>query len=238
MPRGSTAVGIVADLWRYPVKSFGGERLRRAFLGPFGVLGDRRYAVRGDDAPLTARRAGGMLRFSAAYANTEAAEHITVVAPNGDVFAVGDDALGHALADALDLDAPATIDRTPLAFVDAAPLHILGEPSIAALADSIGTDLDRRRFRANILVEPATGAPFEEDTWIGKRLTIGEAVIEVIVNTERCVLTTLDPDTAERDPRVLKALATSRENLFGVYARVLRPSWIATGDAILTTEDG
>ena len=239
MPRGSAApLGIVADLWRYPVKSFGGERLRRAFVGPFGVLGDRRYSLRGENAPLTARRAGDMLMFSAAYGNGEAAEDIRIRAPNGDVFAVGDAALGKILADALDLDAPATIDRTPLAFVDAAPLHILGEPSIAALGNSIGTDLDRRRFRANILVEPATGAPFEEDTWIARRFVIGEATIEVIVNTERCVLTTLDPDTAERDPRVLKALATTRDNVFGVYARVLRPGWIETGDAIHPTENG
>ncbi len=238
MPRANAAVGIVADLWRYPVKSFGGERLRRAFLGPFGVLGDRRYAVRGEDAPMTARRASGMLTFSAAYGNSEAAENITVVAPNGDVLAIGDDALVRALADALDLDAPATIDRTPLAFVDAAPLHLLGEPSIAALAESTGTDLDRRRFRANILVEPVGGTPFEEDTWIGRRLAIGEATIEVIVNTERCAVTTFDPDTVERDAHVLKALATTRDNLFGIYARVLSPGWIATGDAIRPTDDG
>jgi uncharacterized protein len=45
-------------------------------------------------------------------------------------------------------------------------------------------------------------------------------------------VTTFDPDTLERDPRVLKALATTRENLFGVYARVLKPGWIATGDRI------
>ncbi len=238
MPRGSDELGIVADLWRFPVKSFGGERLRRAFVGPFGVLGDRRYSVRGNDKPLTARQASGMLRFSAAYRNGEAAEELTVVTPGGRGFTVDDAELTEELTGALGLDAPAVLDRTPMAFVDAAPLHILGEPSLAALGDSVGIDLDRRRFRANILVEPAGGAPFAEDTWIGRRLTIGEATIEVIVNTERCVVTTLDPDTTERDPRILKTLATTRENLFGVYARVLRPGWIATGDPIRMTEPG
>lgn len=187
---------------------------------------------------MTARRASNLLRFAAAYGMSDAAEDITVVTPDGDVLAVGDDALGRALADALGLDAPAVVDRTSLAFVDAAPLHILGEPSIAALAQEVGTEVDRRRFRANILVEPTGGEPYTEDTWIGRRLTIGEATIEVIVNTERCAVTTFDPDTVDRNPRVLKALATTRENLFGVYARVLRPGWIATGDPIISTEDG
>lgn len=66
----------------------------------------------------------------------------------------------------------------------------------------------------------------------------GEALIEVVVNTERCAVTTFDPDTLARDPRVLRALATTRENLFGVYARVLRPGWIATDNRILPAPVG
>ena len=65
-------------------------------------------------------------------------------------------------------------------------------------------ELDRRRFRANILAEPDSGEPFAEDTWIGERLTIGEALVEVVVNTERCAVTTFDPDTGERHPDVLR----------------------------------
>ena len=54
-------MGIVSDLWRFPVKSFGGERLRRAFVGPFGVLGDRRFAVVDEDGRgLSARRVFGI----------------------------------------------------------------------------------------------------------------------------------------------------------------------------------
>jgi len=51
-----------------------------------------------------------------------------------------------------------SLAMSPLGFFDAASLHILCEPSIAALAGEVGDDLDRRRFRANVLVEP-TGAP-------------------------------------------------------------------------------
>jgi uncharacterized protein YcbX len=61
-------VGLVADLWRYPVKSFGGERIRRIFVGPYGFHGDRRFAaVTPDGAVLTARRKSAMLGFRARF---------------------------------------------------------------------------------------------------------------------------------------------------------------------------
>ena len=230
MPSGSGRLGIVADLWRFPVKSFGGERLRRAFVGPFGLLGDRRYAVDAGEGPVTARRTPALLAFRAGYGEIDAAENVTVTLPDGGVAPAGDAVLRTVLRDMVNADV--SIVESPLGIFDAAPLQLLGEPSIAALADIAGMELDRRRFRANILVEPDDGEPFAEDGWIGGRLTIGEALIEVVVNTERCAVTTFDPDTGERHPDVLRALATSRENLFGVYARVLRPGWVATGDVI------
>lgn len=230
MPSGSGRLGVVADLWRFPVKSFGGERLRHAFVGPFGLLGDRRYAVDAGEGPVTARRTPALLTFRAGYGETDAAEHVTVTLPDGQVVPVRDDALLAALRAAV--GEGVSIAESPMGIFDAAPLHLLGEPSIVALGEAAGMELDRRRFRANVLVEPETGEPFAEDGWIGGRLTIGEALIEVVVNTERCAVTTFDPDTRERHQDVLRALARTRDNLFGVYARVLRPGWVATGDPI------
>ena len=64
----------MSDLWRYPVKSFGGERVRRAFVGPFGLLGDRRFAVVDESGePVSARRSHALLGFRATYAEAEAA---------------------------------------------------------------------------------------------------------------------------------------------------------------------
>ena len=200
MPSGSGRLGIVADLWRFPVKSFGGERLRRAFVGPFGLLGDRRYAVDAGEGPVTARRTPALLAFRAGYGEIDAAENVTVTLPDGEVAPVGDAVLRTVLRETVNADV--SIVESPLGIFDAAPLQLLGEPSIAALADIAGMELDRRRFRANILVEPDDGEPFAEDGWIGGRLTIGEALIEVVVNTERCAVTTFDPDTGERHPDV------------------------------------
>jgi uncharacterized protein YcbX len=54
----------------------------------------------------------------------------------------------------------------------------------------------------------------------------------VVSPTERCAVTTFDPDTLERDNRVLAGLARDRENLFGVYAAVARPGWARVGDPV------
>ena len=230
MPPADGRLGVVADLWRFPVKSFGGERLRSVFVGPFGLLGDRRYALTNGTRTLTARRSPALLGFSAGYADGAAAERPVVTTVDGQAFDPDDGELIARIVAAV--PEASAIASGPLGFFDAAPLHILGEPSIAALAERVGDELDRRRFRANILVEPAGGAAFEEDGWIGRRIGIGDAVAEVVVNTERCAVTTFDPDTRERNPEVLRRLATTRENLFGVYARVVRPGWIAVGDPI------
>ena len=223
----------MADLWRYPVKSLAGERLRRAFLGPFGLLGDRRHAVvdvEGGEA-LTARRACGLLGFRARYVEGEAAESLVVSTPDG--MALGPDdpeldaALGRAVGRAV------TLVRHTASVHDAAPVHLVTLSSLAALGEWLGAELDSRRFRPNLVVELDDPEEFAEAQWPGRSLMIGDgAVLDVIAPTERCAVTTFDPDTLEREPAVLAALARERENFFGVYASVAAPGWIAVGDAI------
>jgi hypothetical protein len=95
-------VGLVSDLWRFPVKSFGGERLRRAFVGPFGLLGDRRHAVVDESGEaLTARRASAMLGFRARYLDVEAGDGLEVETPAGRVHGAEAPELGEELSAAL-----------------------------------------------------------------------------------------------------------------------------------------
>jgi uncharacterized protein YcbX len=224
-------IGLVSDLWRFPVKSFGGERLRRAFVGPFGLLGDRRYAVV-DDAgePLSARRAYALLGYRAVCAESDAGEGVQVTTPQGWDLPCGDPAVAAELA--IDLGRPVRMARSAVGAHDAAPIHILGTASLTAVSDWIGgEEVDRRRFRANLIVELNDVRPFAEAAWVGASIRIGDEgpVLRVVSPTERCAVITFDPDTLARDNRVLAGLAGETENLFGVYATVARSGWIEVG---------
>lgn len=223
---------MVADLMRFPVKSLGGERLRRAFFGPFGLLGDRRHAVADPQGQLlTARRVPALLGYRARSADLDAGEGAEVETPRGRRLAVDDPALAAELSGVAGREV--SVEHSPLGVFDAAPVHLVSDASVAAVDRWLEGEVDRRRFRPNLIVEPADRRPFAEDAWIGRRLVVGEAlVLDVVSPTERCAVTTFDPDTQERDPRVLAALARERDNLFGLYARVAQPGWAALGDPV------
>ena len=89
---------------------------------------------------------------------------------------------------------------------------------------------DRRRFRPNILIEGVDGAA--EQDWIGGRLQVGEALLFVREGCERCVITTIDPDTTEVDPEVLRRARLEVGGMMGVYCSVLEPGVVAVGDPV------
>lgn len=230
----------MSDLWRFPVKSFGGERGRRVFLGPFGFLGDRACAVvdPSDGQPTTARRAPRLLAYRARFDDPERGEGVTVETPSGEVLTWGDPALATHITRELGREAvdEVALVRSPMAIHDAAPVHVVTEASIRQMSEWLGIDVDRRRFRANVVVEADDDLPFTEAAWPGHRIRFGDdAEIEVVIDTERCAVTTWDPDTVERDTRVLAAIARERNNFFGVYCRVSRPGWVAVGDPVRIT---
>lgn len=224
----------MSDLWRFPVKSFGGERTRRAFVGPFGLLGDRRHAVVDDSGePLSARRAHALLGFQAHCEEPDAGEGVHVATPEGWELAWDEPALAAELTTAIGRDV--RLVRSPMGVHDAAPIHILSTASLAAVSDWIGgEEVDRRRFRANLIVEMTDSRPFAEAAWVGASIAIGDdgPILQVVSPTERCAVTTFDPDTLARDNRVLAGLARETDNLFGVYALVGRSGWVEVGAPI------
>lgn len=227
-------IGLVSDIWRFPVKSFGGERARRAFIGPFGVLGDRRHAVvDASGEPMSARRAHALLGFQARCEQHETGDGVHVTTPQGWDLAWDDPALAAELTTTLGQEV--RLVSSAVGVHDAAPIHLLGTGSLAAVSDWIGgEDVDRRRFRANLIVEMNDTRPFAEAAWVGASITVGDdgPVLRVVSPTERCAVTTFDPDTLVRDNRVLAGLARETENLFGVYAMVARSGWVEVGAPI------
>lgn len=116
---------------------------------------------------------------------------------------------------------------------------ILSYASLERLREVAGADgaIDPRRFRMNFGVEGASA--HEEDDWIGARVRIGAALVEVAAHVGRCAVTTRDPDSGVADFKTLHHLAAYREDVdsqeplpFGVYARVLERGPVAVGDAV------
>jgi len=225
-------VGLVADLWRFPVKSFGGERIRNVFVGPYGFRGDRRFAaITPDGAVVTARRKSAMLGFRARFPDPDQIEHARVTAPSGQELAIDDPDLARLLMG--ELGHEAQMARSGAGVFDAAPIHIVTDRSLRQIDAWVGQELDVARFRPNIVVELEPDLPaFVEAGWIDRDLEIGQVEVRIVSPTERCVVTTIDPDTLDRDRDVLARLATERDNLFGVYAQVTRPGWLRIGDQI------
>lgn len=108
------------------------------------------------------------------------------------------------------------------------PVSIIGS---ASSADLLPEHLGSARFR--MLIEFSGAGPYEEDTWLGHRVQIGETVIAVCERSERCVLTTRDPDTGARDFDTLRVLRKRRgSSHMGVYGEVEEPGTVRVGDTI------
>jgi hypothetical protein len=121
---------------------------------------------------------------------------------------------------------------------DVYPLTIVSSESIRDLGlRGDRADLDARRFRINLEIKGAE--PYEEDSWDGGLVRIGEATIRVRGQIPRCVVTTLAPETGDKDFGTLTQLARYRPRIggrgglpFGMYAEVERAGRVRIGDRV------
>ena len=112
-------------------------------------------------------------------------------------------------------------------------VSLINLASVRELGDRIGTEVDPLRFRGNIYFDG--WAPGSELELVGREIAIGEARLKVVKRTRRCAATEVNPQTAERDIRILHQLKQHYGHLdMGVYAEVLSPGRIAPGDRIST----
>ncbi|REE68685.1 hypothetical protein A8990_13719 [Paenibacillus taihuensis] len=127
------------------------------------------------------------------------------------------------------------VEHTPsspeLLAVDASSILIVTDKSVRKLEEMWGKPLDPLRFRANLLVA-LSDEDGDESGWIGKRLTVGTAELQVDEYCERCSMITLDPETLERDPSLLRKVTEELSQNFGVYASVVKPGHVKVGDGV------
>ena len=252
-------VGTVDSVWRYPVKSMRGEELEEVFVGFPGIYGDRLYAFRSSGAPegfpyFTGRDRREMIRYRPRFRHPEKAARpvnlaqaqennaaplsgsqeelaLEIETPDGQLLAIDNTRLTEHVLDGQNHSL--SLLRSERALVDARPVSLFSIQTAKRLGEEVGMEVDKRRFRANLYLDLPDIAPFGEEDFIGRSLRIGQTVvISILGRDSRCMMVTLDPDTAEKSPAVLKKIAQNHGGNAGLYAAVLVEGMARRGDPV------
>lgn len=230
-------VGVIRQLARYAVKSMQGEALPSVLLTLQGLAEDRRYAFVQTDSRssfpwLTARELPELLYYRTSVERAGAPEvAVTVTTASGNRWPVDSDDLRRTIESRA--GKPVFLLRDYRGSFDVAPISLISGQTVARIAEESGTKEDPWRFRPNLLVDLASGEPFDELKWVGAILRIGDtARIAVTEVDQRCMMITLDPSTGQASPSILKCVAQRHGQSAGVYATVLTPGEVREGDTV------
>ncbi len=235
-------IGHIEAIFRYPVKSMGGERLDAANLGWHGLDGDRRLAFRKmDDRSgfpwLTAGKLPDLLLF-APHRREDAAQgdlptHVRT--PDGEEMPL----FGEELAAEVGRrhGAPVQMMQMKHGIFDDASISVIASDTVNEISRLAGRSPDIRRFRPNIVARLLRSGPFQEDAWVGGVLSFGEGddapAVTVTMRDLRCSMVNLDPDSAASAPEMMKAVVRANQNTAGIYGTVTRIGRLAVGQPIL-----
>jgi len=239
-------LGRVCELVRYPVKSMAGTVTKSAFLGWHGLDGDRRFAFRrlGDDSGfpwLTASRVAELLLYHPFGLDGSTGEPLPthVRTPSGRQLDLRSAELQREIAERLGSDVELMKLRNGI--FDDAPVSVISLATIAGIGVEAGVDLDRRRFRANIVLETRDREPFLENGWVGGTLVFGNSepgpAVTVTARDVRCMMVNLDPETGKQDARVMRTVVRLNKNNAGVYGTVVQTGTIRVGDPVSIVVD-
>jgi hypothetical protein len=260
----------VSGLYYYPVKSLSGIRLEEAELTPFGIRHDRLWMltrdsgrfitqreehrlallkVTADDTGFVIRAPDGRTTFLPVTMKSGARVRVSVWKDELSAATGPDDAarffteyLGYRCVPVFMPENAGRMVRefapggTPLSFADAYPGLLTAEASLGDLNERTSVKIEMRRFRPNIVASGSS--PYVEDSW--GRLRIGQAEIALVKPCDRCVLTTVDPDSGASGKEPLKTLAQYRriqgKVFFGQNFVVSKAGTVRLGDEIEVVE--
>jgi len=158
---------------------------------------------------------------------------LDVVTPSGEIVAVDDPKLREMLVEGLRGENHLTMVRSDRALTDCRPVSLISVQTVRQVEEELGIPLDKRRFRANVYLDLASNDGFAEDELVGRKVGIGSsAIIMVLERDPRCKMISLDPDTGEHNPEVLRKVAKTHANFAGIYCAVLVEGILTKGDSI------
>lgn len=243
-------MGFVEKLFRYPVKSLGGEELEMVFIRVDGVEGDRRFALVDEETGLAVSAKNPKLYSKLLDVKAFLRDGgLFIQTPDGNVYK--DDECGPALSaltgrrlklinnDGISLgyvglevefsDVVKYFEKQGFTrqqtFHDSQPIHIVFGEALSRL----GLDQsEAARFRPNILVDSSAT---ERDV-LNKVLEVGDALLKIVKPTKRCVMVTLPQKDLKHDITILKTIRERFNGVLGLYAQVVREGVVRKGDPI------
>lgn len=241
-------IGQVEAIFRYPVKSMGGEQLETANLGWHGLDGDRRMALRrvNDSSGfpwLSASKLPELVLFAPQRSEDRTQPDLLpthIRTPDGKELP----AFGEELAAEIErrYGTPVQMMQLKHGIFDEANISVIASDTVREIGRLTGLSLDVRRFRPNVVVRLLRSFPFQEDEWVGGALSFGDGddapTITVTMRDERCSMVNIDPDSASRAPEVQKAVVRANQNTAGIYATVTRIGRLAVGQTVFLRGPG
>lgn len=236
----SATVATVESVWRYPVKSMRGERLDCAAVQWTGLAGDRQYAFCKTDGRstfpwLTGRDLPELVLYTARYAGADPLNaQVQVTAPDGSVYDIWDPALAERLGQAA--GEPVRVVRLGRGAYDSMPVSILSQATLSRVSQAHGSAVAAGRFRPNVLVSLSAAAAADgsgERGWLGRRLQFGGGAAVVAAKPiQRCAMIAIDPESAAKDPGIVRSVVQEFDNEIGIYAAVIGLGEIRPGQAL------
>ena len=248
---------FVASIFTSSVKSLALDQPKSVTVGPSGIVEDRRFhLVDGEGRLLTQRQKGKLVQVQSSYSPDT--ETLSLCFPGGhridDLISLGDSVVtviwgrrvpgkevngrwNEALSAFCGSEVRLVKTDSPGESFDEYPVSVLSQASLDFLKSKVngGPTFEGRRFRPTFLLGGCSA--HEEDFWLGGVIKIGPDLrIRLVSPDPRCAITTLDPDTGERDFDVPKLLLDYRPNMraayFGVYGSVESAGIVSVGDKI------
>ena len=234
-------LGRISAIFRYPVKSMAGESLDAATLGWHGIEGDRRFAFwrlneKSNFPWLSASKLPELILYKPIGLDGNGAEPLPthVRTPDGKEYELGSSELRDEISSLLGSDVE--LMNLKAGIFDEASISVITHSTVQCIERESGRDIDLRRFRPNVVIETSSAEGFEEDKWVGRTLMFGEgdncAAVKIYMKDERCRMVNLDPDTAERDVQVMRAVVRLNKNYAGGYGTVVRAGELRVGQVV------
>ncbi|RZU24220.1 MOSC domain-containing protein [Streptomyces sp. BK239] len=231
-------LGTIERIWRYPIKSTGGERLESVGVDERGLLGDRLYAVRDAEGRFGSgkntrrfRRMPGLLRLGSRYPAAGTLAEPELLDPEGVPVA---DATAY-LRRYLQRHDVEVAREGAVSHFDQLPLSVLSTATLDWMRTALaGIPVDERRFRPNLLIRTPPGTPaFVEDQWLGAEVRIGTtACVTFVRSSERCVMVNESQQDLPHSPLVLRTVAQAHGMRLDALGTVTTPGAIGVGDVV------